>query len=810
MDHSIECVYPRYKVHTMTGSVEVLVADGARGRSHSMECKEAVCAISRTLGEGLGRDGRWRFVPLAEATKKGGTSSGACEWLLLNNRMPLEGAVFAGFGYTDAAVWSSPKVLERIAATAALLRSGVVFEEAGTEQFAYWPGEPVRLGARVRAFGENKPEVEVALEVLDGDRVIWQERVKRTLELGVTPCEFSWQPPAVPGTYTFRARLEGPGVGRADVIRHDFAVLDPAPAPKSAFITAHDGDFWLDGKKWYPVGINYWPLYVSGMDQADYWPGWLRDAYYSPSLVERDLVQMTDMGINMVSIQNPPPAEYRNMLDFVRLCKKHGIHVNLYVGQASPLAFNEAELKAFLETSRISGNATVFAYDTIWEPGNHVFKDDAARAKWDREWRAWVDERYGSIENAEKDWGFKARRDKSGHVISPPDAYFREDGAWRGMMAAYRRFMDNLTSRLWGKSNRRLRELDPNHLVSFRQGNTLPHDFALSGPVKHIDFICPEGYAIRDTDEGEDAIGFITRYVDFTTGGKPIVWSEFGQSVWDGVRLAPSPAAIQKQGTYSERFYRTDLAAGANGTVPWWWVGGYRMDERSDFGILDPDRTERPAARLIREYGPRIKAPHAKPQPSVWFEFDRDAHAGGYCRAAFHEGASAYRAAVKDGKVLGVRTAGTGLDSTTVPLVAVGNVPCNGTNPPKYLDAEFNFLQVLDVDGVWQEAVDGAVITVKAGQPVKARASAGNTQEAAWMPPAKAGVAGGVALVSRVAGQETGRWPVAERVPYLGDAAFGEFTLLPQVGPTVTLTLRLESAGRTSFGEARVLTLRAK
>jgi hypothetical protein len=368
--------------------------------------------------------------------------------------------------------------------------------------------------------------------------------------------------------------------------------------------------------------------------------------------------------------------------------------------------------------------------------------------------------------------------------------------------------------------------LDPNHLVSFRQGNTLPHDFALSGPVKHIDFICPEGYAIRDTDEGEDAIGFITRYVDFTTRGKPIVWSEFGQSVWDNVRMAPSPAAILKQGAYSERFYRAALAAGANGTVPWWWVGGYRVDERSDFGILNPDRSERPSARLIREYGPRFRAPRAKPLPAAWFEFDRDAHAGGYCRAAFYEGAAAFRAAAKEGKLLGVRSAATGLDSATVPLAAVGNVPCDGTNPPKYLDAEFNSLQLRDADGVWREAADGAEIVAAAGQPVRARASVGNTQEAAWIGDGPEGLrpARRVLLVARAlaGGQELGAQFLphgesgrAASIPSLGDADFGEFELLktaPAASP-VALSVRMELRGPgpcVPFGEARVFTVRAR
>ncbi len=794
---SIEAVYPRYKVHTVTGVVSVA--------GLTLACSNVVCAIPRMQGEGFGRNGKWRFLPLAEALRAGGKTGGVCEWLLLNNRLPLEGVTFAGFGYGDPAVWSSPDVLLRIAEAAERMTRGALFIEAGTEQFAYWPGELVRLGARVRLFGDTGADADIVFEIKSGGRVVWSERIKRTLETGTLACAFVWQPPAEPRDYTFHARLEG--AGNADTISHGFAVLDPVSAPKGAFITVRDGGFRLDGKPWFPVGVNFWPLYVSGMDSPDYSAGWLRDAYYAPRLVERDLEHLADMGVNMVSIQTPPLVEYRNLLDFLHRCATHNIRANLYVGQASPLAFNEKELKAFLETARLPGNATFFAYDTIWEPGNHVFKDDAARGKWDREWRAWIGERYGSIENAEKDWGFKARRGQDGQVISPPDKYFREDGAWRGMMAAYRRFMDNLTSRLWGKAHRRLKELDPNHLVSFRQGNTLPHDFALSGPVKHIDFICPEGYAIYDTDEGEDAIGFITRYVDFTTHGKPIVWSEFGQSVWDNGRMAPNPVAVEKQGRYSERFYRTSLAAGADGTVPWWWVGGYRIGERSDYGIIEPDRTERPAARLIREYGPRLKTPRGKLQPAVWFKFDRDAHAGGYWRSAFNEGAAAYRAAKKDGKALGVRTEGMGTDSMTVPLIAVGNVPCNGSNPPKYLDAEFNVLQVFNAESVWQEAEDGEEIVVAADQPVRVRASAGNTQEATWL----AGKGEGcVALVARVAGKESGRWPIKDPVPYLGDAAFGEFTLLPSVTQSVNMTVRLEAFGRTPFGEERVFRLKAK
>ena len=395
---SIETVYPRYKVHAVTGAVAVA--------GTAASCSNAVCAIPRTLGEGFGRKGKWRFLPQAEARRAGGKTGGVCEWLLLDNRLPVDGVAVAGFGYNDPAVWSSPDVLKRIAAAAARMTRGVMFEEAGTEHFAYWPGEPVRLGARIRTFGIPVADVEVAFEIKSAGRVVWSERVKRRLEAGAAECALEWQPPAVPGEYALRARLEG--VGLSDEISHAFAVLDPAPASKSAFITARAGDFWIGGKQWYPVGVNFWPLYVSGMDEADYGAGWLRNAYYSPALVELDLAQLEDLGVNLVSIQTPPPADYRNLLDFLRRCAKHGIRANLYMGQASPLAFNEKELKVYLESAKLSGNPTVFAYDTIWEPGNHVFKDDAARAKWDAEWRAWIDERYGSLENAETNWSCRA------------------------------------------------------------------------------------------------------------------------------------------------------------------------------------------------------------------------------------------------------------------------------------------------------------------------------------------------------------------------------------------------------------------
>jgi hypothetical protein len=207
----------------------------------------------------------------------------------------------------------------------------------------------------------------------------------------------------------------------------------------------------------------------------------------------------------------------------------------------------------------------------------------------------------------------------------------------------------------------------------------------------------------------------------------------------------------------------------------------------------------------------------------MWFDFDRDAHAGGYCWAAFHEGASTYHAAAKSGQLLGVRTAGSGLDVATVPLIAVGNVPCNGSNPPKYLDAEFNTLRVHNASGVWQEAGNGSEIVVAAGQTVRARASVGNTQEAKWLEEKPGQAARFVALVIRekASGRELKCLPLqssmgsaaSKGVPYLGDADFDDFELLTSAAQPVTLSVRMElrsSGPSIPFGEARVFTVKTK
>jgi hypothetical protein len=811
---TLETILPRYKVYGVEKPVTLQgpLTPGGAGEVKWPPVSNVVCGIARTTGRGFARDQKWRFVPLLEALDDNRQSRGSAAWMLLNNTAPYAGTAFACLGINDPATLRSPTAIAAVRSIAARLRAGLYFRDAGAEQFAYWPGEPIRLGASVGNAALQNRKCEVRLTLRDRqDKVLWTQATS----LDVAPrADQRWENLSAtvdsrPAMLKVAAELIQDGLV-VDRIDHDIRVLDAGVPSKGEFITVRGNQFYLGEQPWYPVGVNYWPLYVSGMQLDDFWTGWLHQRYYDPELVEHDLQLMEGLGINLVSIQSSPPQHYRNLLDFTARCRAHRIYVNLFCGFASPLEFREKELKDYITTARLADNSTIVAYDTIWEPGNYVFQGDR-RAGWDDEWRAWVVEQYGSIEAAEAEWKFKGRRDPQGKLISPDDQNFRDDGPWRTMMAAYRRFMDDFTSNRWNHAHRMLRKIDPNHLISFRQGNTLPHDFVFTGTPKHIDFICPEGYSIEPNENGYYSAGFITKYVHFTTRGKPIVWSEFGQSVWDFVNMKPAPARIAEVAKYHEMFYKMVLETGANGTIPWWWPGGYREGEKSDFGIMNPDASRRPIAQLIADYGDRIKTHREWPAATAWFDMDRDAHAGGYWYVCFNSGRDAYRRAAEAGKHLDVRTAGTGTDSATTPLVAVGNQPCTGKNPPKYLNAEFNWLMIQDATGQWVEAADGRSITVSSSAPLKARVCVGNTQEATWLAPqGGAAKAGDVVLQTTETSELKGQWPLPAGTRYLADADFGEIVLADRISKPTKIELRMNAVDRTGFGEKRTFTVNVK
>jgi hypothetical protein len=275
--------------------------------------------------------------------------------------------------------------------------------------------------------------------------------------------------------------------------------------------------------------------------------------------------------------------------------------------------------------------------------------------------------------------------------------------------------------------------------------------------------------------------------------------------------MGPDGNALARQAAYLDLFYRAVIDADASGWAPWWRPGGYRVDEKSDFGIINADGSPRPGAQLIAGNAARLKTPRTPRQPSTWFTIDRDAHAGGYSRAAFHEGAAAYAQAHHAGRLLGVRSPGTGTDSNRLPVLAVGGRTYNGHNPPRYLNTEFNVLELRDRSGQWRDVADGCTIEVAAGTPVRARASVGNLQEATWLAGSSGErKAGAVALGAAPGSTLEFRRPIDRDTLHLADADLGEFTLADRIAEKVSVIFQMVAEDRAWFGEKRKLVLVAR
>jgi len=392
-------------------------------------------------------------------------------------------------------------------------------------------------------------------------------------------------------------------------------------------------------------------------------------------------------------------------------------------------------------------------------------------------------------------------------------------------VAAFRRAHSDILCAAYRDLAEPLRQWDPQHLVSFRggacglpYGPSFAHIHGVAAP-KHMDFLNPEGYNLQtggvSTLTPADDLrrgGLVTLFYRFTSREKPVVWMEFGASVngyntvWQPDLVHVPPQALARQGEELRRFYEMFLESGARGAAPWWLPGGFRLGENSDFGVIEPDGSERPAARVMRQFLPRFAQVQHRP-PTAYLDLDLEAHYAD----SWPLYSPQYLALVKAGKTPYLRTAGTGTTSATCPLVAVGGGPCTGHNPPLYLNAEFNRLELKLGDGPWQAVKGGEVLTAPAGAAVRCRASVGNLGEAAWLAPTGAKTAGRVYLAGREEYGLAFRAPIAADTAYLKDATVPEFVLMPKLTTGETrVSFEMNSAGRVYFGERRTVVLKGE
>ncbi len=835
---TLDTFSPAYKVYPVRGATRI---DASRSKD-LFACeppslpKHVLSTHPRTEGTGYLKARKWRWVPLLQVTGKQGVA-GTIATLLCHRDDEFAGGRWASFTAAEPEWYARPDVRRYVVALAKRMLDPDMLHEGGAEYFGAFPDDKMRVGAVAAEGSRSELLADIRVEALGPGATQPVYHTTRPLSRAGAnlACEATW---AAGNLTANRYRVttvllrNGKPIDR---LSHEITVRSASrPGRVTDWITAKDGQFQLSGKPWYPHGVNYMPSSGIAIEAGHYFEQWLSTESYDPVVIERDLARCQQIGFNMISaFVYIESMHNRNLIDLLNRCDAHGLRVNLSLRPGTPLDFEWPGIGDIIKANHLADDPTVFAYDLAWE-SVWGFRD--ARVRWDGEWERWVVDHYGSVEAAEQDWGRPIPR-VGGKVAGASDAEVLATGPDR-MVAAYRRFLDDLLSRKHLEARQKIHTVDARHLLSFRMsegGNPtcgahlMGYDY--TGLARDMDFVSPEGYGRIGDWEKVKPGWFTVPYARLTAPGHPVLWAEFGYTIWNRGADIAEPASASPEDALDRRFYQPEtiaftenyyrcffdmaLKSGSAGTVCWWYPGGYRFGENSDFGIINPDGTWRGLTRIIAEYAKKFAARPLPPQPDAFIQVDRDAHADGLF-GIYTQAQDEFWKLIAQGKTPGLRADGDGTDSATAPRVAVGNVPITGSNPPKHLNAEFDSLQVRNADGQWQDVpYEGATVTVKAGEPIRIRGVAGNTGKAAWLP-SSAGV-GPVVLIARCRnamaaggnGDALGIGPLEASVQPLGtsDTMVAEMPALPD-GARIRVEMTLR--GVSGFGEVRWVTVRVR
>ena len=823
----LEMLAPDYKLYPLPvappseGGAELRLGGFGRVALPS----DALAPIARWRGLGFTANARAMRLRTLVAAEMDGVERGALIWMVQHAAPPYPHAAWLVFGSADETFWLNHWHLAQHALTHALdqWRHGVWLLEAGSDRFTLYPDETAQLGATILSDSETPPQTEIRFTLLRQEQVAFQhtaivpldQRGAATISLPI--------PPLPMGEYQVQAQLI---VAQrvVDEVHHTLTVAARPQLADASPIRVEDGQFVEQGaggaRRWFAFGVNFWPRYVAGMEEADYWRFWLDPSNYDPELVEQDLRLVKALGMNCVSVQYLKVRQALPLRDFLHRCQAHGIRVNLYVDGLHPLYFQPELAQELIQAASLASQPTLFAYDLAWEP---IWGDYTQRRAHESAWRVWLVEQYGSLESAERDWGYALPRDEAGRPTVPRDEHLLQDGAWRVMTAAYRRFLDDYGSRLYRRVRRFVKSLDPNRLLGARTGYGggpfgaepfTPFDHTTG--AKHLDFISPEAWSLAWLAQGDAEqfarAPFITAYARWAGKGKPVLWAEFGLTLRYGAFSLDwyrDTARLNAQASLYEAFYQLVQTSDADGAVAWWFPGGYRIDERSDFGIVNPDGGLRPAAQVAQRWSEILARPPQRPAhtPTATIRIDRDEDARG-ASALWRKHGDAVAQAVREGKKVVLVSDGIGTTSDNAPALAIGNTPWTPGKPPKFLNGEINAVWVSADGQNWQEVAlpilseEPAVVTLPQSRSVLLRVELGNTGDATWLPPSECGAPQrGVQLRVSVEGGETVVVPIPRRVEPYDDITLEPIALTrPATDAPVRFTVRLVWNG-AGFGE---------
>ncbi len=339
----------------------------------------------------------------------------------------------------DTGFWESSEGILLMRAAANWAQQGATAFSLETQYGTLRPGEMpeiaihVRNGSRER---ENLPQTgSVRVDLLKADHVIASSEVPISGVLGDQRVEF--QKALQPGFYTLRGTYTEGGATRA-LAQNGFWVEDSTALSTGPALGVH-GDFLsIDGKPFFPFGTNYFTTEDNGWDFSG-----PRNA----AVWERDFADMEKHGVSFVrtgvwggqirfvSMGEGGVTErfLRNVEAYLLCARRHHIAVNftffafdpqttLRLSEDSPSAFLpgsnpyldpvtvRAEQNYLLSIVERFKDVPDLCWDLINEPSfsnprrlwhGNTPNGDAAELT---AWRAWLQEKYGTLQNLAVAW----------------------------------------------------------------------------------------------------------------------------------------------------------------------------------------------------------------------------------------------------------------------------------------------------------------------------------------------------------------------------------------------------------------------
>ncbi len=699
------------------------------------------------------------------------------------------------------------------------------FLNAGPDQIVWLPGEDATGAANILNAGTSPIQAVLQWSISSAAGVTPMPSVPLSVAGGALnqlPLDFGILPK---GDYTATLRLM---IGDEEVDRIDspLRVLDPTSTRQpDQKIHVVNGAFYVGSRHVFLQGVNYWPRFMGGLSPYRFYSvSWLEPNNYDPDIVEADLTEIAALNFNLIDIQYVDfqdnwQQQARTLIDFLERCRRHGIWVRISLRasilNAAYTGLLNSKLGAYLEAAYLPGNDRVFAYELLWEPSvgthsqggqggfvNGLLQYNTGRLVLDADWRAWVNDQYGSLANAEQIWGITAPRDATGQLTNPLDDQITTDGPWRIMVAAYRRFSDDYLGRNLGVFAREIRRTDPDTLLSYRNWTTMTAEhnlntgYDIGAGAAHLDFVSPERYPELGWP-GDQSLGLITAYSRYRTGGKPVQWAEFGSDIGPNYG---TPASRATQASVCDSMMRLVADDGSDAATVWWWPGGLQTIDGSDYGIIDPDGTPRDCALTMAQWGATFAA---KPPDNgtgtapATLMVDRDADARGSYQL-FQQWQGAYAQARQAGQSVVLVDQGTGTDTATMLVIQVGNAPYAGMGPLKFANAELGGIRIVcpNLDVTLE---NGSSVPIPSGAACQVTPTLVNTGEARWLPASAS--KGGVTLHTNL-----GDAPLSAAVPSQQRTAMGPVAVtMGQV--SMSMTGRLRTQGSADFGEVLNLSL---